>query len=164
MDPESLPTLSEMPRALADDVERVLAYRLADVGFLDMRARGVADVALASSDEPRMGFWIKARQTLPDDPAVHAAVFAHISDWWINYASCGAFVPAMIAEGRSLYVASLNHAIWLHRAFRADDWLYFDCSSPSAGEGRGLTMARVFDGAGRFVASATQECLIAFAD
>ena len=60
-----------------------------------------------------------------------------------------------------LYVASLNHAIWLHRPLRADDWLHFDSRSPSAASARGLSVARVHDRAGRLVASATQECLMA---
>jgi acyl-CoA thioesterase-2 len=58
-------------------------------------------------------------------------------------------------------VASLNHAIWWHRPFRADEWLHFDCVSPAAADGRGLTLARIHDRHGRMVASATQECLMA---
>ena len=63
--------------------------------------------------------------------------------------------------GAEIYVASLNHAIWWHRPLRADDWLLFDCISPSGAIGRGLSIGRVYDRAGRLVASATQECLLA---
>ena len=65
---------------------------------------------------------------------------------------------------RRLYIASLNHAIWLHRAPMADAWLHFDCESPGALRGRGLSVGRVHDAQGRLVASVTQECLLAYAD
>ena len=73
-------------------------------------------------------------------------------------------VPATLAAGRRIYVASLNHAIWLHRPPRADEWMFFDCASPSAASGRGFTNARVYDRAGRLFASVTQECLVAMMD
>ena len=94
-------------------------------------------------------------------PALHAAAFAYLSDYWINFAACIAHVGAIADRGAKLYVASLNHAIWFHRPLRADYWLLFDCVSPSGAFGRGLTIARVYSRAGDLVASATQECLLA---
>lgn len=91
---------------------------------------------------------------------MHAAGFAYLSDWWLNYATIGSHQPEALESG-GLYVASLNHALWLHQVPRADDWLHFDVVSPAAGSGRGLSIARVHDRAGRLVASATQECLMA---
>ena len=107
-----------------------------------------------------MRFWIRLRQTLGESPALHAAAFAYLSDYWINFAACIAHVRAMSERGGTLYVASLNHAIWFHRPLRADEWLLFDCVSPSGAFGRGLTIARVYSRAGVLVASATQECLL----
>ena len=67
-----------------------------------------------------MRFWIRARAPLGDDPALHAAAFAYLSDYWINFAACIAHVrPGAQAK---LYVASLNHAIWLPIPLRADSW------------------------------------------
>ena len=163
-DPETLPTPSQLPASLAAEVESVLGYRVADVSFLDMRVRGPSDIALTLLPEPRLGFWLKSRRALPDDPLIQAAAFAYLSDWWINFGSCGGHVPATLAAGRRIYVASLNHAIWLHRPPRADEWMFFDCASPSAASGRGFTNARVYDRAGRLFASVTQECLVAMMD
>jgi acyl-CoA thioesterase-2 len=56
-------------------------------------------------------------------------------------------------------VASLDHAMWFMRPFRADDWLLYDQTSPSAGAGRSLTQGRIFDLQGRLVAAVTQEGL-----
>jgi acyl-CoA thioesterase-2 len=62
-----------------------------------------------------------------------------------------------------LYISSLNHTVWFHRPLAADDWLYFDSHSPSASDGRGLSIAQVHDRQGRLVATATQECVMGFA-
>src|SRR5271157_5703259 len=89
-----------------------------------------------------MRFWIKMRSPLADDPALHAAAFAYLSDYWINFAACIGHVRKMADVDTRLYVASLNHVIWYHRALRADDWLLFDCASPSGALGRGLSIGR----------------------
>ena len=99
-------------------------------------------------------------QALDDDPAQHAAAFAYLSDWWLNFPASGGYIDALDGTP-GLYIASLNHAIWLHRPFRADEWLHVESISPAAAGGRGLSVARVHDRAGRLVASATQECLMA---
>ena len=107
-----------------------------------------------------MRFWIRLRRKLGDDPALHAAAFAYLSDYWINFAACIGHVRAVSDSGARLYVASLNHAIWFHRPLRADEWHLFDCVSPSGAFGRGLAIARVYSRAGVLVASASQECLL----
>jgi acyl-CoA thioesterase-2 len=101
---------------------------------------------------------------LPDRPALQAAAFAYLSDWWFNFTSVGIHVPQLLGEGTRLHVASLNHSIWFHRPLRADRWLHFDLQSPCAGRGRGLSIAAVHDIDGVLVASATQENLMTPAD
>lgn len=101
---------------------------------------------------------------MPDDPFAQSAALAYVSDWGINFASCGGHVPAPRKAGRRLYVASLNHAIWLLRPARADEWMFFDRMSPISGDGRGFSVTRAFDGAGRLIANATQDCLMALVD
>jgi acyl-CoA thioesterase-2 len=98
---------------------------------------------------------------MSDEAALHAAAFAYLSDYWINFAACIAHVRGMAEANVKLYVASLNHAIWFHRPLRADQWLLFDCVSPSGAFGRGLAVARIYARSGEMVASATQECLLA---
>jgi acyl-CoA thioesterase II len=84
--------------------------------------------------------------------------------WPIACAISAALAPAAAAARTRLYVASLNHAIWLHRPLRADEWLLFDCLSPSGAVGRGLSIARIYNTSGDLVASATRECLLAPVD
>jgi acyl-CoA thioesterase-2 len=160
-DPESLPGLSDIVGPEVTAIERTLGYMFRSHAAIDFRAPFVDDLLRPNPNEPRVRFWIKMRRRLPDDASLHAAAFAYLSDYWINFAGCIAEVRP-IAEARTeIYVASLNHAIWWHRPLRADDWLLFDCISPSGAIGRGLSIGRIYDRAGRLVASATQECLLA---
>lgn len=159
-DPELPPPASELPRAWSDAVRRAVGYEIGIKPLLDFRLSAPPERLRLALPEPRLRFWVKTRERLPDDPALHAAVFAYLSDWWLNYPATGGHQSEAESLG-GLYVASLNHAIWLHRPLRADEWLHFDSVSPSAAAGRGLSIARVHDRHGTLVASATQECLMA---
>ncbi len=160
-DPEGLPGLADIDAPEARDVERTLDYSYRPHIAIDFRAPYVEDLLRPDVNQPRMRFWIKMRSPIGDSLALQAAAFAYLSDYWINFAACIGHVKTMADAERRLYVASLNHTIWYHRALRADDWLLFDCVSPSGALGRGLSTGRIFDPAGRLVASAAQECLLA---
>lgn len=159
-DPETLPPVEALPPAWAESVRRAVGYGLFSRAAIDFRLAAPPPHLRLALPEPRMRFWLRAREPLPDDPALHAAVFAYLSDWWVNYPGTGGHHAAAEALG-GLYVASLNHAIWLHRPLRADQWLHFDSASPSAASGRALSVARVHDRQGKLVASVTQECVMA---
>ena len=160
-DPESLPGLKDIDAPEARDVESTLNYGYREHSAIDLRLPFVEDVLRGDPLSPRVRFWIRVRAPLRDDPALHAAAFAYISDYWINFVACIAHVAPLAKVNGKLYVASLNHAIWFHCPFRADQWLLFDCTSPRATLGRGLATARVYSRSGELVASATQECLLA---
>ena len=91
-------------------------------------------------------------------PAEHVAAFTYASDLTLLGA---ALVPHGINLGPpSLQPASLDHSIWFHRPFRADEWWLYDQWSPTASGGRGLALARVFAQDGPLVATVAQEGLI----
>jgi len=161
VDPERLPELSDVVCPEVAEIERTLGYMFRSHFAIDFRAPFVDDLLRPDPKEPRVRFWIRMRRRLPDEAPLHAAAFAYLSDYWINYAGCIAEVRPIAEAGSELYVASLNHAIWWHRTLHADDWLLFDCVSPSGAIGRGLSIARIYDRTGILVASATQECLLA---
>jgi acyl-CoA thioesterase-2 len=158
VDPESLMCMDQLPASTADAVWSTLGYPLGSQG-LDLRVDPVLGLGLDASS-PQMRFWLRTRSALPDDPHLQAAAFAYLSDWWINFTSVGVHVRQLQRDASRLHVASLNHAIWFHRPFRADRWLHFDVQSPAAGRGRGLSIATVHDVDGVLVASATQENLM----
>lgn len=107
---------------------------------------------------PQLRTWVRVAGPLPGDPSLHACALGYASD-------IGAVHPSMRAVGVNVrdpdwQIASLDHAVWIHRPFRADEWLLFvlDCSSVSAG--RGLNHGAVYTQAGALVASLTQEALL----
>lgn len=108
--------------------------------------------------EPIQYVWFRATGRLPDDPAIHRAVLAYLSDMTL-------LDTALIAHGRSgfdrdMQVASLDHALWFHRPFRADDWLLYAQDSPTSSGARGLTRGLIYSRDGALVASVAQEGLI----
>jgi acyl-CoA thioesterase-2 len=102
--------------------------------------------------------WMRAAGRLPDDPTTHACVLAYASDLSLLGAT---LIPHGLYIGApGLLTASLDHSMWFHRPFRADEWLLYDQVAPSASGGRGLAMGRVFTQDGRLVATVAQEGLI----
>jgi acyl-CoA thioesterase-2 len=121
----------------------------------DSREGGSLD---ATHHPGRSQWWIRASGTLPDDPITQLAAFTYASDMTLLPA---ALVPHnLFIESPGMQAASLDHSIWFHRPFRADEWWLYDQVSPSASGGRGLALARVFSQDGQLVASVAQEGLI----
>ena len=107
---------------------------------------------------PYQQVWFRLSQPVGDAPELHRALLAYASDFHL-------LGTATFPHGISYYqpnvaMASLDHALWFHRPFRADEWLLYSLDSPSAQGGRGMARGLVFDRAGRLVASTAQEGLI----
>ena len=101
--------------------------------------------------------WIRADGRLPDDGLLHVCVLAYASDLTL-LSSVAAPHGRALDEG--LMAASLDHAMWFHRPFPADQWVLCDCTSSTATGGRGLATAQFFSRDGRLVATAVQEGLL----
>lgn len=107
---------------------------------------------------PRQAVWMKLRRPITDDPAVHRAALAYLSDLTIQETILRAHGVAWNAPG--LRVASLDHAMWWHRPGRVDDWLLYVQESPNARGGRGLSTGRVYARDGVLLASVAQEVMV----
>jgi acyl-CoA thioesterase-2 len=154
-DPDTLPSSepgSGSPRGRA--VEGADRPRAIDVRRLD------DDLTSASESEdpgePRLRVWLRADGRLPDDPLLHACVVAYASD--MTLLDTATKPHGLTFDGGSM--ASLDHAMWFHRPFRADEWLLYDQRSPIAAEARGLAIGALFSRDGRLVVSVVQEGLI----
>ena len=130
-------------------------WDVADIRFVGSSARGLEPDPLHPA---RQQVWLRVSSPLPDDPAAHRAAFTYLSDMTLIGA---AMAPHGISFGKGdAFVASLDHAVWFHRPFRADEWWLYDQVSPSASSGRALVLARVFSQDGRLVASVAQEAVM----
>ena len=114
------------------------------------------DLPLDASRPSQARMWIRVAEGLGDDPQVHLAAFTYASDMSL----LGATLAAHDTNPSKIQMASLDHTIWFHRPFRADEWWLYDQHSPSAQGGRGLAFAEVYTEDGRLVASVAQEGLI----
>lgn len=108
--------------------------------------------------EARSHTWFRTAAPLPDDPRVHRAVLAYASDMSL-LGTCTLPHGLSWILGNVMGV-SLDHAIWFHDDFRADEWLLYVCDSPWAGRGRGFNRGRIYTREGRMVANVAQEGLI----
>jgi acyl-CoA thioesterase-2 len=156
--PEECPELGDV---LADLTGRPRQEWDRDWAALDVRYAGDSRPGGVLHDprHPALArVWLRTSETLPDDPAMHAAVLAYASDLTLLSVSV---VPhgTFIGDPR-LQPASLDHAMWFHRAARADEWLLYDQVSPSASGGRGFATGRLFTQGGPLVASVVQEGLV----
>ena len=156
--PDQLPSESDirervmplMPDPVRAYFERERPIELRPVEFKRYMTRDGLD--------PYFNVWIRATGTLPEDPAIHQAVLAYASDMTL-------LDSTLVAHGRTVFereiqAASLDHALWFHRPFRADEWLLYAQDSPFAGGARGFARGSIFTSDGGLVASVAQEGLI----
>ncbi|MFF9377827.1 acyl-CoA thioesterase II [Streptomyces griseoluteus] len=159
-DPATLPTSQERLRGYAhldpEVVERFLEAREAiDLRYVDEPPYG----EFGAPREPHSQVWFRANGKLDDDPLLHVVLATYVSDMTL-------LDSVLLAHGRGGWAvgdvvgASLDHAMWFHRPFRADEWLLYDQESPSAHGGRGLGQARIYTRNGELAISVVQEGVV----
>ena len=107
---------------------------------------------------PRQLCWMRVRGELPNEPRLHQCALAYLSDW--SLLDTATRPHALSFMNPNVQMASLDHAMWFHRPFQADEWLLYAQESPSAHGARGFTMGHLFTRAGTLVVSVAQEGLI----
>lgn len=156
--PEDVPSEAELKEKLIDKLpERVKAYWLAERS-IEIRPVDLSRYLSREPQAPDQLVWIRATGPLGDDLATHQCVLAYASDFTL-------LDTALIAHGRfvfdsNLMLASLDHAVWFHQPFRADEWLLYAQDSPYSGAARAFCRGTVFTRDGRLVASTAQEGLV----
>lgn len=156
--PEQVPSARHLFEKFADSLpENMRTYWQRELP-IDMRPVDASRYLERRKQEPRQAIWIKPNGKLPDDPAVHECMLAYASDFTL-------LDTALIAHGKLLFdsdlqLASLDHAMWFHRPFKADEWLLYVQDSPSAAGSRGFCRGSVYTRDGLLVASVAQEGLV----
>ncbi len=131
-----------------------------DAGFAqfaewDVRIVPRDQVARVPGKASQQQVWFRHRDPLPDDHVLHICALAYMSDLTL----LGSAQVNHLDVRKHLMVASLDHAMWFMRPFRADEWLLYDQSSPSACGGRSLTQGKIYNRYGEMVAAVMQEGL-----
>jgi acyl-CoA thioesterase-2 len=156
--PEELPSEAELKERLIDRVpEAVKAYWQAERP-IEIRPVDVSRYVSQDQQAPSQLVWIKATGALRNELSLHQCVLAYASDFTL-------LDTALVAHGRfvfdpKLMLASLDHAIWFHAPFRADEWLLYAQDSPISGAARAFCRGSLFTRGGRLVASTAQEGLV----
>ncbi|PZQ82495.1 MAG: acyl-CoA thioesterase II [Ancylobacter novellus] len=152
--PEDVPGATE----LAADVLAALPAPVRDY-WLRPRPIELKPIGLGERHAvPRRMVWFRAASALAGAPELHRAVLAYATDMTLLEATT--VVHGTSVLGSRIQAASLDHALWLHRPFRADDWLLYVQDSPSASGARGLARGLIYDRQRRLIASVAQEGLI----
>ena len=156
--PEALPSEVDVLRKNAHRIPEHLRAILTQDRPLDFRPVDPYDSFDPEPREPARHTWVKAVGALDDNPVHHQAALAYASDY-------GILATALQPHGRTirdkdLMAASLDHSLWFHRPFRADEWLLYVIESPVTHGARGFARGTFFTREGELVASAAQEGLL----
>lgn len=156
--PESLPSEHEWRMSMLDAVPEAFRTHFLSPRPIEIRSLDEQTWVLPGKAAPLQRAWFRAVAPLGDDPNLHRAVLAYASDMQL----LGTCVrPHGLSWMRGeLMTASLDHAVWLHDDFRADEWLLYVTDSPWAGRARGMNRGSIFTRDGRLVATVAQEGLI----
>ncbi|MBW8798903.1 MAG: acyl-CoA thioesterase II [Streptomyces sp.] len=175
LDEEGLDHQAPMPAAPDPATLPTSADRFRDYDHLDpavvekfLEAREAIDLRYVEEPpfgkygeprEPHSQVWFRTNGKLADDPLLHVVLATYVSDMTL-------LDSVLLAHGRGGWAvgdvvgASLDHAMWFHRPFRADEWLLYDQESPSAHGGRGLGQARIYTRDGSLAISVIQEGVV----
>lgn len=152
--PESLPNLQERwAQAAAETGDQRFEF---DLPF-DLRNCDWGPEDRQKALPPYQRIWLKATGSLPNDPVLHACVLTYASDMTLLDT---ALLPHGLGPIDDVFMASLDHAMWFHRPFRADEWLLYAQDSPSASGGRGFARGSVFTADGKLAVTVVQEGLV----
>lgn len=156
--PDGLTTELEMIRGMASRIPEPLRSIVTQDRPIDIRPIDPVDPLSTERRAPIRRAWFKAIGPLPDDLGVHQAVLAYASDH-------GLLVTALQPHGipyraPGLQLASLDHSLWMHRPFRADEWLLYSTDSPVTSGARGFVRGTIHAQSGELVASVAQEGLM----
>lgn len=156
--PEDLANEADLRRLHADKMPEKQRQQMLQPRPIELRPLELRHWMGGGPQPPLAHTWFRSVAALPDDPRIHRAVLAYASDMTLLGTST---LPHDISWAKgNMMGASLDHAIWFHDDFRADEWLLYACDSPWAGRARGFNRGRIYTRDGRLVASVAQEGLI----
>jgi acyl-CoA thioesterase-2 len=156
--PDDLPSEDDFRRQMADKIPADYREHFLRPRPIELRPVDRADIFAPQKRPPRQSVWVRATGALPDDIALNQCILAYASDMTLLDTS---LLPHGIGWFQDdIQIASIDHAMWFHRPFRADQWLLYVQDSPSASGARGFNRGLIYAQDGRLVASVAQEGLM----
>jgi acyl-CoA thioesterase-2 len=152
--PDSLPSLAEVvapygeKAAVALSISQAVEQRLLEDPF-DLRPKSPPDT--------RTWVWMRVAGRLPEEQAVHTAALTFVSDLTLLSAGLARLGGGW---GGQYAGSSLDHAVWFHHAFRADEWFLYETDSPVASGARALCFGQIWAADGTHMATIAQQGLI----
>lgn len=156
--PQDLAQAERLPDAKLHKLPIKLQRWLSMQGPFEFRRVHPRDELKPVRQPPQQYVWFRLTEAVGDAPELHRALLAYASDF--HLIGTAALPHGISFLQKNVQVASLDHALWYHRSFRADQWLLYACDSPSAQGARGLARGMIFTEQGELVASTAQEGLI----
>ena len=157
-DPDELPTWQQRVEPYLERLGPDLAQWLVRERPIDSRPVDDPRWLDPTPREPEQDVWIKANGALPTAPLIHECVVAYASD--LTLLDTAMFPHAISYREQQYMIASLDHAMWFHRPFRADEWLLYHQTSPNASRARVLAQGSIFCRDGTLAITVIQEGLI----
>jgi acyl-CoA thioesterase-2 len=156
--PDSLPSDEELKERILPQLPEPVRRYYERERPIELRPVEFGRYIGQKPESGRFNVWIRTTGRLPDDPAIHRCVLAYASDLTL-------LDTALLPQQRSVFdrdimAASLDHALWFHRPFRADEWLLYTQDSPNLHGARGFARGLIFAADGTLVASVAQEGLL----
>ncbi|MEE4496214.1 acyl-CoA thioesterase [Streptomyces sp. BE230] len=145
-----------------DEPDRYADRTIPRVMDLRIVEQDATELAAREQGLSRQRVWVRSNRPMPDDPALHTAALAYFSDLTLSPTATLPWEPR-IGEGprgRALMLASLDHALWIHRDFRADAWLLYTQRTLTVSDGRALSQGEMWTPEGELVATVAQESVL----
>ncbi|MEM7017478.1 MAG: acyl-CoA thioesterase II, partial [Pseudomonadota bacterium] len=160
--PEDLPSDRERRMAIVDKIPQEYQENFVSERAIELRPIDDVDMFRPKKRPPHQSVWMRVRDALPDDLATQQCALAYASDMTLLDTS---LLPHGVGwMDNRLQSVSLDHSMWFHRPFRADEWLLYVQDSPAAWGARGFTRGSIYTRDGRLVVSVTQEGLVRYWD
>lgn len=160
--PEGLKDLTEIAKDMLEFIPSKMRRFMTDKRPFEFRHVEPVDFEVPEKRSPTKHTWIRAVDSLPDNPKLHQNLLTYVSDYELLGT---ATLPHGLSFTRgSIIMASLDHALWFHGEVKMDEWLLYVMDSPNSSGARGLARGQIFTQDGRLVASTTQEGLMRVVD
>ena len=156
--PDGLPSQQVLSRTVLDRLPPALREQMRKDAPFEIRPIDPYDPTNPVPMAPHRQTWFKATSALPDDPALHKRLLTWAAD--SHFFTTATQPHGVTWLNPKIQMASLDHAMWFHRPFRADEWLLYDVHSATVSGSRGLVQGRFWTRDGQLVATTTQEGLL----